>query len=796
LAARPYKILICDDDDDFAEMLGEYLGMVCHCEVDRVTMEEDLWLEIAKDNFDVLLLDYHLPGSNGLDILKKITRDNINLPTVMMTGLGSEQIAARAIQSGAFDYLVKGQYAFSSLDGLIERAVQTSQLRRSMQESLKKIKYQANVLNGVRDAVIVWGVNGEITYWNRPAELLFGLDASQMVGQSVYEVYFPLFHPPYQFPLQFDEGIAQSERWFHVGEWDRVWVSSHISLLIDQDNSARTSGFMDVTRDITAQKQIEEKLQLRLQSEHLLSQLSAQFIDISKGEDGDYFGEALGRVCWQISAQVGIIFTCTEGHLTQVAASFEQSRAEDPGAIPAINLAQDDPPWRAAELRKRAIISVPSIEDLPRGTAMREYLLQRNMHTLVLIPLVSANDLHGVVLFGLNHWGGQWEIDYDYLLRTFGQILVRAMIQKQSSAKLLQSETRYRAIVEKHQTEMICRFTPDYSLSFVNEMYCQYYHLDRESLVGKSFLWPILQSDQEQLCRVIQDLSAETQDASVVFHIQIGSQLKWQEWTVHGIMDEQQKLVECQAVGRDITERKLMEDQIQAAQARLAQANRLASIGQLASSVAHQLSNPLTTIIGDAQLLLHNLDKENSDRESAQAIVDAGWRAQQVIDELLQFSASSEGDRKDVSLQRAIQKALLLSDPHIQDSGLELSVDLPAQELIVLGNEQQLADLCINMILAIVSQSETRKIRRMVIKGQLENGSVRLAFAHDGLPVTPEEAQTILEPQLIPTSAKWGTGMELSICREIVRQHGGAMIVTPKDNQTIYEITLMEGGTI
>ncbi len=421
---------------------------------------------------------------------------------------------------------------------------------------------------------------------------------------------------------------------------------------------------------------------------------------------------------------------------------------------------------------------------------------------MVLVPLVSVDELHGVILFGLDHWGSQWEVDYDYLLRTFGQILLKAMLQKQIHAELQNSEARYRAIVEKHQTEMICRMTPDYLLTFVNETYCQYYRLEREQLVGGSFLAPILESDQELLCRAIQGLSAEMPVTNVNFRIQAGTQLKWQEWAVHGIVDEQQKLIECQAVGRDITERKIMEGQIQTAQARLAQANRLASIGQLASSVAHQLSNPLTTIIGDAQLLLHGLDKENAeqqdpiDRESAQAIVTAGWRAQQVIDELLKFSDSSEGDRKAVSVHKAIQKALLLSDPHLQASGLELTVNLQPLDLIVQGNEQQMVDLWINLFLAIISQSEIRGIRQIVIQGRSKNGSVILALAHDGLPVSEEEAQTILEPQLIPTSAKWGTGMELSICREIVRQHDGTIIVFPQQNQTIYEITLLEGGTV
>ncbi len=80
------------------------------------------------------------------------------------------------------------------------------------------------------------------------------------------------------------------------------------------------------------------------------------------------------------------------------------------------------------------------------------------------------------------------------------------------------------------------------------------------------------------------------------------------------------------------------EPETQADQTRLAQSVRLAAIGELASGVAHLINNPLTTIIADAQIILQMLPPDHPARESAEAIEEAGWRAQRVVQLLLEFS--------------------------------------------------------------------------------------------------------------------------------------------------------------
>ncbi len=119
MSEEKYQVLILDDDNELGELLKEYLQNTKKCVVTYISSESDLWQNLDQGSFDILFLDYMLPETNGLDILSRMGQAGVNIPTVMMTGEGNENIAARAIQSGALDYLVKGEYSLSVLPPLI-----------------------------------------------------------------------------------------------------------------------------------------------------------------------------------------------------------------------------------------------------------------------------------------------------------------------------------------------------------------------------------------------------------------------------------------------------------------------------------------------------------------------------------------------------------------------------------------------------------------------------------------------------------------------------------------------------
>jgi PAS domain S-box-containing protein len=137
--------------------------------------------------------------------------------------------------------------------------------------------------------------------------------------------------------------------------------------------------------------------------------------------------------------------------------------------------------------------------------------------------------------------------------------------RKEAERALQASEARYSAIVED-QTELICRFTPDETLTFVNGAYCRYFNKKREELIGHGFMPLVFEEDQEFAEKQFSSLSPENPVVTYAHRV-VGpnGEVRWQEWSDRAIFDEQGRSIEFQSVGRDITERKQLEEALQKA---------------------------------------------------------------------------------------------------------------------------------------------------------------------------------------------------------------------------------------
>ena len=134
--------------------------------------------------------------------------------------------------------------------------------------------------------------------------------------------------------------------------------------------------------------------------------------------------------------------------------------------------------------------------------------------------------------------------------------------------ELRKSEERYRAIVED-QTELISRFKPDGTLTFVNGAYCRYFGEEPEQLLGHKFWHHVPKYEQERLQQHIACLTRDNPVSTIEHPVKTPQGIRWQQWTDRAILDHEGRVVELQAVGRDITERKRVEQALASERSRL-----------------------------------------------------------------------------------------------------------------------------------------------------------------------------------------------------------------------------------
>lgn len=218
--------------------------------------------------------------------------------------------------------------------------------------------------------------------------------------------------------------------------------------------------------------------------------------------------------------------------------------------------------------------------------------------------------------------------------------------RKQVEEALRQSEARYRAIVEA-QTELICRFKPDGTVTFVNDAYCRYFNKQRSELIGQKFLPAMPSDDRELITQNFRSLSQghpiNTYEHRIILPT---GEVRWQQWSDRALFDEEGNFIECQAVGRDITTLKQAEADIRMALEKEKEVNELRS--GVVSLVSHEFRTPLTIIQSSAELLEHYHHKFSDQKKQTHFthIRNAVERMTQLLEDVLTIGKAEAGKLK------------------------------------------------------------------------------------------------------------------------------------------------------
>jgi PAS domain S-box-containing protein len=225
----------------------------------------------------------------------------------------------------------------------------------------------------------------------------------------------------------------------------------------------------------------------------------------------------------------------------------------------------------------------------------------------------------------------------------------------------------------------------------------------------------------------------------------------------------------------DVTEQRMLEAQI-------IQNDKMASIGQLVSGVAHELNNPLTSIAGLAELLLERPPHPEFPREHLRVIHDQAERAGRIVRNLLTFARKGVAEKTAVDLNDVVTRTSLLIVYELQLHGIELDSELSPDPVVVLGDRYELQQVLLNLVtnaVQAVSGLEPGKPRRITLCTSRSPGEAMLQVRDTGAGVPRHLAPYLFTPFFTTKAPGEGTGLGLSLSYGLVKAHGGVLTYEP-----------------
>ena len=347
------------------------------------------------------------------------------------------------------------------------------------------------------------------------------------------------------------------------------------------------------------------------------------------------------------------------------------------------------------------------------------------------------------------------------------------------NAKLNQSEARYKGLVDA-QGDAIFRRTPDGKLTYGNDAFYKIFGLKAQHSVGQPFAPELHAGSAATNFGSVAEFDAGETCVRYDQHVRTAAGWRWIAWEDFAVRDGRGNIVEVQSVGRDITERKALEDAIAIARDK-AEAGSHAKSGFLAT-MSHEIRTPMNGVLGMARLLLET-ELKAEQRTYVEAISQSGEALLALIGEILDFSKIESGtftlDDNDVEVRQLVEGVVELLGPRAHEKDIELvaaiAADVPA---VIRIDGVRLRQVLTNLVGNAVKFTENGGVQVAAsLIGAGERQFIRFNVSDTGVGVPIAKRDEIFNEfvQADSTHARrfGGTGLGLAISRKLVEAMGG-----------------------
>lgn len=368
-------------------------------------------------------------------------------------------------------------------------------------------------------------------------------------------------------------------------------------------------------------------------------------------------------------------------------------------------------------------------------------------------------------------------------LKKINEQLKEKIAERKIAVEALQkSELKYRNLSQEFNTLLNC--IPDNLLLLSSDLKIMWTNKAAASVFGK------YESDQtgqycySLCCNNVSPCHNCPTIRSFISGIEETAEISTPEgkiWDVRAfpIKDDSGKVKDVIELSRDITEKINL-------QAGAMRSRHLASLGELAAGVAHEINNPVNNIVNYAQLLIDEFEKENRDDDIAQRIIKDGDRIATIVRSLLSFARIRKEEKNYIYLHEIFSDTLSLTSAQMRKDGIHFKVNIPSKFIKVPVHPQQIQQVFLNIISNAryalnqkYSETHENKILEIACEQLTINNSpfVRIVFHDRGAGISSSVIDKVVNPFFSTKPNRMGTGLGLSISHGIITEHGGKLII-------------------
>lgn len=353
---------------------------------------------------------------------------------------------------------------------------------------------------------------------------------------------------------------------------------------------------------------------------------------------------------------------------------------------------------------------------------------------------------------------------------------LRGVIVDVSDRRQKEEELRRLSKAVNQSGNLICITDTDGVIDYVNSSFTTVTGYSPEEVIGSTYSKIRSGEHNDTIYREMWQTIQSGQTWSGMFrNRRRNGELYWERKTISPIHDDNGRIRYYLSVGTDVT----MEV---TAQQKLVEADKMSAVGMLAAGVAHEFKNYLGGIIGNASLALDELDEDGSlanTCETLEQIVDMGEKANEVAMSLLTYSKARPDDTTPVTLPKLVKNAISLIDKELRNLRIEVVTyfdDVPE----IHGSASKLQQMLLNLLINAQHAIGTNGVISVSVFNTGSTVEIRVGDSGKGIP--KENLKRIFDP-FFSTKGAWGhdelvgTGMGLSICQNVAREHGGEIAV-------------------